>query len=230
MNDTKFGCGPMACQSKGGGNTSLKRGHIILIVGAALFVAGIVIAAIWAISFGASFVRDNTIVARSSIGAGQSVSAKTDVNQLDRPISLAIAVDKSGQSAPSEIRLKEVVTDPSGKIVSNNEFADGFFTSFKPEIMGTYTVTVLNLGTRPVTVSGTFGYMSFMGPNGSSSPDVSKIMSTEGLGVVIIGGGLASAGVIVLIVGAIVTVIDSRKRRESTTSTTTEGGVTYRKD
>ena len=68
----------------------MKRGHVILIAGAALFVAGIVVAAIWAISFGASFLQDNTIVGGTTIGAGQSVDAKTDVNQLDRPISLAI--------------------------------------------------------------------------------------------------------------------------------------------
>ena len=206
----------------------MKRGHVILIAGAALFVAGIVVAAIWAISFGASFLQDNTIVGGTTIGAGQSVDAKTDVNQLDRPISLAIAVDKSDQAIPSEVRLKEVVTDPSGKVVSSNEFADAFFTSFKPEVMGTYTVTVSNLAQTPVTVSGTFGYMPFMGPNGS--PDVDRMMTPGGLGIVIAGGGLATAGVGVLIAGAIVTVIDGRRGHGTTTSTSTEGGITYRKD
>ncbi len=85
----------------------MKRGHIILISGAALLVAGIIVSAVWGISFASLFVRDNTIVARTSIDPGKSIEAKTDVNELDRSISLAIGIDRAGQqpsSPPSDIR------------------------------------------------------------------------------------------------------------------------------
>ena len=209
----------------------MKRGHIVLISGAVLLVAGIIISAVWAVQFAGSFWRDNTIVAETSIDAGKSVNTRMNVYQLDRPISLAIGIDwtEQQQAIPSSsgIRLKEVVTDPNGRVVSSNEFGDSFFTSFKPEVTGVYTVTVSNLGTRPVSVSGAFGYMPFIGLDGK--PNIESMTGVGGLGTIIAGGALAAAGVVTLIVGAIITVVDSR-RQSPTTTTTSEGGITYRKD
>jgi hypothetical protein len=211
----------------------MKRGYIILISGAVLLVAGIVISAVWAVPFAGSFLRDNTIVAKTSIDPGKSVDIRTEVYQLDRPISLAIGIDRTGEqqqvpsSPPSDIRLKEVVTDPNGRVISSNEFGDSLFTSFKPELAGVYSVTLSNLGTRPVSVSGALGSMSFVGPDGK--PDINSMIEGGGLGMIITGGALAAVGVVILIVGAIITVVDNRNRRQSST-TTREGGITYRKD
>lgn len=207
----------------------MKRGYIILISGAALLIVGIAISAIWGVSFASNFVRDNTIVTKTVIDAGKSVNAKTDVQQLGRPISLAVAVDKtSGQPASSDVRLKETITDANGKLLSVNEFGDSFLTSVKPEATGIYTVTVTNLGTKAVSISGTFGIMPFMGADGK--PDINTMMGGgQGLGMIIVGGSLAAAGVITLIAGGIITAIDSREKL-NTTTTTSEGGVRYRKD
>jgi hypothetical protein len=209
--------------------TALKRGHIILLSGAALLIVGIAISAIWGVSFASTFVRDNTIVAKTTIDAGKSIDAKTNVNQLDKAISLAVGTDKTGgQASTSEVRLKETITDPNGKVVSVNEFGDSFLTSFKPETTGVYTVAVTNLGTKPVTISGTFGVMPFMGAEGK--PDIKTMMGGgQGLGMIIAGGGLAAAGVVTLVVGGIITAIDSREKSNTPTKTS-EGGITYRKD
>jgi uncharacterized membrane protein len=214
----------------------MKRGHIVLISGAALLVAGIIISAVWAVQFAGSFMRDNTFVAQTSIGAGESIDTRIDVRQLDRSVSVAISIDRAGllQQQPSQmptstpdIRLKEEVKDPNGRVVSSNEFGDSFFTSFKPEVTGVYTVTVSNLGIRPVTVSGAFGHMPFVGSDGNFPGD--GMMGGEwGLGMIIAGGALASIGLVTLIVGAIITIANSR--RQSPTTTTTEGGITYRKE
>jgi hypothetical protein len=75
----------------------MQRGHVILIVGAAVLVVGIAIAAIWGVSFAGSFVANNTILANTAINPGQSVNANTDVTQLDRPITLTVGIDKSKQ-------------------------------------------------------------------------------------------------------------------------------------
>ena len=215
----------------------MKRGYIILISGAVLLVAGIIISAVWAIPFAGSFLRDTTMVAKTSIDPGKSLDTRIEVHQLDRPISLAIGIDRTGEqpqtqvppSPPSsDIRLKEVVTDPNGRVISSNEFGDSFFTSFKPDVAGVYIITVSNLGTKPVSVSGAFGYMSFVGQDGK--PDINSMMGAGGLGMIITGGALAAVGVVILIVGAIITIVDNRNRRQSSTTTTSEDGITYRKD
>jgi hypothetical protein len=214
----------------------MKRGYIIILSGAILLVAGIALSAVWGISFAGNFLRENTIVAKTSIDPGKAIDTKTEVDRLDRSISLAISIDdrstaeQQGQKLQtlSDIRLKETVTDPTGKVVNSNEFTDAFFTTFKPQVSGVYTVTVSNLGTKPVSISAVFGYMSFVGPDGK--PNISAI-DGEGIGLVIAGGGLAATGVILLIVGAIIAAIDSRSgNRGNTTATTSENGITYRKD
>jgi hypothetical protein len=219
----------------------MKRGYIILISGAVLLVAGIIISAVWAVQFAGSFLRDNTIVAQTSVDAGKSVDTRINVDQLDRPVSLAIGIDQTQlqplpsqqQQTPatqsSDIRLKEEVTDPNGRVVSSNEFSNSFFTSFTPEVTGVHTVTISNLGTRTVSVNGAFGYMPFIGPD--SKPNFDNMIGGGGwgLGMIIAGGALAGVGVVTLIIGAIITVVDSRKH-SSTTTTTTDGGITYRKD
>ena len=220
----------------------MKRGYIILISGAVLLVAGIIISAVWAVQFAGSFLRDNTIVAQTSVDAGKSVDTRINVDQLDRPVSLAIGIDQtqlqpttpsqSQQQIPatqsSDIRLKEEVTDPNGRVVSSNEFSNSFFTSFKPEVTGVHTVTISNLGTRTVSVNGAFGYMPFIGPDSKPNFD-NMIGGGWGLGMIIAGGALAGVGVVTLIIGTIITVVDNR-RHSSTTTTTTDGGITYRKD
>lgn len=200
----------------------------MLISGAVLLAAGIAISASWGVSFAGSFLQENTVVAKTTLDAAKSVDARTDVNQLDKPLTLAIGIDKSGQQQSHSARLKEIVTDPSGKVVSANEFGDSFFTSLNPETTGVYTVTVTNLGTQPVTISGAFGHMPFIGTNGK--PDVNVMAGGQGLGMIIVGGGLAAAGVVTLIVGGIITAIDGRTRGQSTATTTGPDGVTYRKD
>jgi len=208
----------------------MKRGHIILIAGAALLVTGIAISAVWGISFASTLVKDNTMIGKTVINSGKSIDAKTDVNNLDRPITLMLGVDRNGQPALPLLevsRLKETVTDPSGKIVSDSEFGESFLASFKPEVTGPYTLTITNLGTKPVSISGTFGHVSFIGPDGK--PDMNRMMEGGGLGMIVAGGGLATAGVVALIAGAIITAIDSRGK-SSASASTSEGGITYRKD
>ena len=205
----------------------MKRGPAILIGGAVLLVAGIAIAAVWGVSFASSFIANNTIVGRTTIEPGHSISAKTDVTQLDKQLALTVGIDRNGQNYPSGAMLNETVTNPNGKILSSNEFANAYLTSIKPDIAGTYTVTITNVGTSPVNVGGTFGYMPMIGSNGK--PDINAMMSGQGLGMVIAGGIMAAAGVVTLIVGGIITVVDSRTHR-SASSASTEGGITYRKD
>ena len=210
----------------------MKRGHIILIAGGVLLVVGITLAAVSGVSFASNFISDNTVVAKTTIEPGQSVTTKTDVRDASKTLTLAVGIDRSaGQSVQSDIKMKETITDPQGQIVSASEFGDSFVTPIKPQSTGTYTVTITNLGNKAVPISGTFGYFPILDSNGK--PDRNAIFGTgqQGLGMIIAGGVMTVAGVVVLIAGGIVTVADSRGQRgTSSTTTSSEGGIPYRKD
>lgn len=202
----------------------MERGHIILLCGAVLIVAGVSLAAVWGVSFASSFVSDNTLIGRTTINPGDSFSVGTNVNRLDRAISLTVAIEDDELSS-QRASLRETVTGPSGANVSSQEFGQSFVTTFQPQEMGVYTANIINLGTQPVTISGTFGYLPFFDSDGDTN--LHEVLGAQSLGIVIAGGLMTVAGVVALIVGGVITVADSKKRSGTTTSS---DGVTYRKD
>lgn len=205
----------------------MKRGHVILIAGAALLVAGISITAVSGASFAKMFMSDNTFVERS-LNPGESVEVTRNVEALDRPLSVAIGIDARQQPQSTDIRLQQTITDPSGRVVSTNEFDQSFATTVTPEELGVYKLSITNIGAEPVALGGAFGHLPFLKADGQ--PDVDALLSSGGIGAIIAGGGLAIAGIITLIAGGIITVMDSRRGQGKTSSSTTEGGITYKKD
>ena len=49
--------------------------------------------------------------------------------------------------------------------MTSNEFTKQFFTTFKPDITGKYTVTIYNLGNTPVSIGVLVGNLPFIGAN-----------------------------------------------------------------
>jgi uncharacterized membrane protein len=214
----------------------IRRGYIILIIGGVLFVAGIIIAAIWAIPFASTFLQENTLINQVSIEPGRLVQATTEVTDLSRPVTVAIHV----QSPQGVVRLIETVKDPSGIIVSNNEFSADLFTTFQPQNTGNHILNITNAGTAPVTVDAMFGYMPFITaasppPSGQVSQPLPGV-DLSSLSLVITGGVLTTIGFFTIIAGIVIVVIDSRKRRggpsgdRGDSTSVTDGGITYRKD
>jgi Sec-independent protein secretion pathway component TatC len=72
----------------------IQRGYIVLIIGGVLFVAGIIIAAIWAIPFASTFLQNNTLINQVSIEPGRSIEATTQVTDVSRPIAVAIHIER----------------------------------------------------------------------------------------------------------------------------------------
>jgi len=79
------------------------------------------------------------------------------VPQLDqdtlRPVSLAIRVEHNNGAAVGQIlnnNLREVVRNPTGIVMTSDEFTEAFFITFKPDIAGKYTATIYNLGHTPL--------------------------------------------------------------------------------
>jgi uncharacterized RDD family membrane protein YckC len=211
----------------------LHRGYIILIIGAALLISGIIISALWAGSFAETFLRENTILSGVSIRPSTSVNTSIQITDASRPLSLAINVERDNGGTPSgstsgggqisNNTLRETVRNPNGFIMTSNDFTKQFFTTFKPDTMGKYTITVYNLGNSPVSISILVGNLPFVGTTNQ--------VNINFLGGIIAGVFLIIAGIIVVIAGVIVLALDRRRglpktqttfSRSSTTTTTTK--------
>ncbi|HEU4823504.1 MAG TPA: hypothetical protein VFS97_08785 [Nitrososphaeraceae archaeon] len=214
----------------------IRRGYIILIIGGVLFVAGIIIVAVWAIPFASTFLQDNTLINHVSIEPGNSVEATTQVTDISRPIAVAIHIERP----EGMVRLIETVKDPSGNVVSSNEFSANLFTTFQPQNTGNYILNITNAGAGSVIIDSTFGRMPFITAPASTSDEGGQPLpgvDLSSLSVVITGGVLTAIGFFTIIAGIVIVVIDSRKRREGRgqngsggRSVTEDGGITYRKD
>jgi uncharacterized membrane protein len=212
----------------------IRRGYVILIVGGVLFVAGIIIVAVWAIPFASTFLQDNTLINHVSIEPGNSVEATTQVTDVSRPIAVAIHIE----SPEGIVRLIETVKDPSGMVVSNNEFSANLFTTFKPQNTGNHILNITNAGAGSVTIDATFGHIPFITAPSSTSDEGGQPLpgvDLSSLSVVITGGVLTAIGFFTIIAGIVIVVIDSRKRREGRgqnggSGMTEDSGITYRKD
>jgi uncharacterized membrane protein len=189
------------------------RGHIILIMGGALFVAGIIIAAAWAIPFASTFLQENTLINQVSIEPGRSVEATTQVTDVSRLVSVAIHIE----SPEGVARVIETVKDSSGTVVSSDQFSANLFTTFQPQMDGNHILNVTNAGTIPITIYATFGYIPFIT---AASPPISEVaggqpihaVDLSSLSVVIVGGVLTTIGFFTIIAGIVIVVIDRRKR------------------
>lgn len=179
----------------------LKRGYFILIVGGVLFVAGIVITAAGVGSLAGQFLQENTIISQTLVRPSESINATLQVNDNLRPISVAFRFEPGS----ANVTLRETVTDPFGRIINTNEFSKDFFTTFKVNTVGKFTLTISNQGSSPVNVDGVFGYIPFVGENNQ--------VNLNPLNSLLIGISLFIIGIIVMIVGIVLTIID--KRREN---------------
>lgn len=181
----------------------LKRGYLILIVGAALVVIGITITAAYGIGIASVILSENAIITDVMIDPGESVNHTLSVTNIDRRVSIALHVeqvtnDGSNGNIPN---VEQKVIDPHGFTMNRNQFGGGdqseLFTSFEPETDGIYTLTIYNPGTEQVRIGGLFGYLPITENNGKVS--LSPV------------AGLVIVGIITLIAGTIIVILDRRR-------------------
>jgi hypothetical protein len=185
------------------------RSDIILTVGAALLISWIVISVLWAMPLAGTTLREYTILSGVLVRPAASVNTYTQVIDTSHPVSLVIhvmlgnrtstATTTGGQIIPNNI-LKETVINPNGIIMTSNNFTKQFFTTFKPDITGKYTLTIYNLGHTPVSVGVLVGNSPFVG-----SSNQTNLNSLSGIIT-----SISIAGIIVLIAGIIVLILDRR--------------------
>ena len=162
-----------------------------------LLISGIVITALSAGFFAGTIIRENTVSSGVSIRPHASVNAPIKVIDTSRPVSVGNTCrtrywcfSTTGGQVPDN-NLRETVQNPNGVIMTNNEFTKQFFTTFKPDIAGKYTLTVYNLGNTPVSIGVLVGNLPFIGANNQ--------INFNSLSGLIAGVILTIAGIIVLI-------------------------------
>jgi hypothetical protein len=207
----------------------LQRGYVILIIGAALLISGTIISVLWAGSFAGMFIRENTILSDASIRPAGLINATIQITDTSKPVSLAIHVERNNNGDTSSAgsngvveeerqgkipnnTLRETIQNPNGLVMTSNEFTKQFFTTFKPDITGKYTITIRNLGNTPVSIGALVGNLPFIGTNNQ--------VNINSLSGIIAGVFLIIAGIIVLIAGVVVLALDRRKIFLSKTQTT----------
>ena len=185
----------------------MQRGYFILTAGAVLLILGIVISALWTGSLAGTIIRENTILNAVSIRPSGSVNASTQVINTSRPISLAIHLEHNNSTGVggqiSNNALRETIRNPNGVIMTSSEFTKQFFTTFKPDITGKYTITIYNLGNSPVSIGVLVGSLPLIGANNQVN-----INSFSGI---IAGVILAVSGIIFLIAAVVVLILDRRR-------------------
>jgi hypothetical protein len=101
----------------------LQRSYIILIIGAALLISGMIISALWAGPFAARFMSENTILNDVLIRPAALVNTTIQITDTSKPVSLAIHEERNNNTSgtgqgeiPNNI-LKETVRNPNGLIL-----------------------------------------------------------------------------------------------------------------
>lgn len=193
----------------------MKRGYLILIVGAALVVIGITLTAAYGIGIASVILSENTIITDVMIDPAESVNHTLSVANLERRVSVALHVEQvTNDGSNTNIPIVEQkVIDPHGFTINRNQFGgegqSELFTSFEPKTDGIYTLSIYNPGTEQVRIGGLFGYLPITENNGKVS-----LVPVAGL---LAGAILVIIGIITLIAGTIIVILDRRrdKKRQS---------------
>ena len=91
----------------------MKRGYVVLIIGAALLISGIIISILWTVPLTGTILSENTIVSGASIKPAGSVNAYIPVIDVSRPVSLGIHVERNNSSTGGQVPnniLRETAT------------------------------------------------------------------------------------------------------------------------
>ena len=150
-------------------------------------------------------LSESIVLSDELVDPSSSVNRTLDITNIEQPVSIALHVETNASSDNAVV--EQTVIDPEGIIVNKNE--SDFFTSFKPELDGIYTLSLYNLGTDQVKIGGIFGYL--LVTENSGEIDLSTVTgSFTGAWVFVIGIGT-------LVGGTVIRVLDRRgdKKRQS---------------
>jgi len=175
----------------------LKRGHYVVIGGAAIFAIGIAVVVVWALPLAQQIQKESAFIQREQVNPGESESLSLQVMNTSKPLSVFVS------STDKAVPLAIAVTSPEGQVLLNSSFTDNTVMSAEPNVIGTYVLSVTNEGQAATSIDAVFGRL----------PGVEE---NNGLAFGTLEGGLAGigiiiAGVIVMIAGVAIVIVDRRR-------------------
>lgn len=176
----------------------MKRGHYVLIAGAALFAIGIVVVVAWALPIGEQIQKETVFMQAEQLNPGESESLSLEVTDASRPLSVFVS------STGADVLLAIVVTSPEGEVLLDSNFTENTVVSAEPTVAGSYRLQVTNEGQEATNIDAIFGRFPGVEENNG--------IAFATFGGVIAGFGIIIAGIAVMIAGGIILVLDRRKR------------------
>ena len=98
------------------------------------------------------FVRDGMVIQSQQILPNEPISGIISVTELNHDMSIFV------NRPTSEIPLKAEIKDPNGMTVRDVDISKSLQATFRPEILGKYTVTITNLGSKATMISVYYGH------------------------------------------------------------------------
>jgi hypothetical protein len=126
----------------------LKRGYMILIGGALLFVIGVTMTIVYSVGMVGTLLDETTILNNIEIEPSGSVNHTLEIESAGRPVSVALHmepiadsnIDTSNPSLSQRSTLDQLVISPDGVVINKNQLGEStqrdLLTSFMPQIKG----------------------------------------------------------------------------------------------
>jgi hypothetical protein len=178
----------------------VKSGVILLIIGGALLVIGLVISGISVVAVTTQVLEGGALIEAAEIEPGLSYAAVMKDLPVGRQIVLSL------DSQPSDVMLSAILKEADGDTIGVYNVTKTPFTSTAmSREPGDHRLELTNIGTQPVTVSGALLNSPVAGEGGGVSvaddPGLQNLIA-YGVGI-LVGIVLIIAGIVILIIGAI---------------------------
>jgi len=98
------------------------------------------------------FVRDGMPIQSQRILPNEPISGLVLVTELEHDVSIFV------NKPPSDIPIRAEIKDPDGITVRDVDISKSLQATFRPEILGKYTVTITNLGSKATMLSAYYGH------------------------------------------------------------------------
>ncbi|HXV47058.1 MAG TPA: hypothetical protein VD736_10345 [Nitrososphaera sp.] len=176
----------------------MKRGHYVIIGGAALFALGISVIVAWALPIAEQIRKETAFLQGEQLNPGESESLLLEVTDTSKPLSVFVS------STDAAVPLAIGVSSPEGEVLLDRNFTENTIMSTEPTVTGSYVLNVTNEGQSATSIDAIFGRFPAVEENNQ--------VEFETFGGVLAGAGIVIAGIIVMIAGVAIVIVDRRRR------------------
>lgn len=178
----------------------MKSSHVLLIIGGALLIAGLVISGISVFAVTQQVLEGGAIIQPAPLEPGLALSSVLKDVPAGRQLILSI------DSQPREVSLNAMLAEADGDLIGTYNITQTPFTSTAlTKEQGDHTLEIRNSGSNSVTISGALLNSPVIEEGGGlSAGDNPGLQNFVAYGIgVLVGIVLIIAGIIILIIGAV---------------------------